>query len=67
LHKDQSITPPLRLLNQVGIWYKINLSTDEVDQEEKAVEQYGSQLKDPFLAGLMQSFVRKDEIFYRGI
>lgn len=67
LHKDKSITPPLRLLNQIGIWYKINYSTDELNLKEEAVGQYVSQLKDPFLARLMQSFVRKDEIFYRGI
>lgn len=67
LHKDKSITPPLRLLNQAGLWYKINLNTDEVNLKEKAVSKYASQLKDPFLARLMQSFVRKNEIFYRGI
>ena len=66
-HKNLSILPPLKLTSIPGIWYKINLSNDEIDRKEKAIDQYGSQMKDPFLRRLLESFIRKNELFIKGI
>ncbi|MFA7243813.1 MAG: PIG-L family deacetylase [Patescibacteria group bacterium] len=67
LHKDKSITPPVRLTSGARIWYKFNLTRGQIDSKESAINKYKSQISDPFLKRLMQSFIRNNEIFYKGI
>lgn len=60
---DDYLTPPVKFLALDDGWLKFNLSGDIFDKKSEAVFQYHSQLKTPFLNSLLQSMIRKNEIF----
>jgi len=60
----ERLQPPDAIYNYTkGDWVTFELSQAEVDQKQKAVLAYRSQL--PFLRNLLESFVRQDELFQR--
>jgi LmbE family N-acetylglucosaminyl deacetylase len=59
------LLPPARLVTINHPWQKLSLTTEEQDRKNEAVLQYKSQLshKNPFLRGLLLSFIRENELF----
>ncbi len=57
------ITPPDHLVKAEGEWLSFDLSTSNESCKEKAIYTYKSQIHSPELSGLMQSNIRKNEIF----
>jgi LmbE family N-acetylglucosaminyl deacetylase len=58
---NTALLPPQALYDSNPNWYKFDLSADEVARKNDAVSQYKSQL--PSLRGLLESFVRSNELF----
>ena len=58
---DTALLPPQALYDSNPNWYKFDLTADEVVRKNEAVSQYKSQL--PSLRGLLESFVRSNELF----
>ncbi len=55
--------PPTALISQNRQWFTFTLDGQDFDNKYKAVLEYKSQLKTPFLHSLMLSFVRQNEMF----
>lgn len=58
---NDSLLPPLPLFNINPNWYSFGLTADEINKKFEAIQQYKSQL--PSLRGLLESFVRSNELF----
>ncbi len=65
LSKNSSLYPPNDL--QSFHWLIFPLTDELIDQKEKAIKEYKSQLKSPYLNLLLKSFIRKNELFYQGL
>ena len=61
LKLQESLTPPTVLYNFLPEWFRIDLTPNDIILKDIAVHAYASQL--PLLRGLMESFIRVDEIF----
>lgn len=61
LHPQDNLLPPNALFNVERNWFGFALSPEDVTRKGDATNQYRSQL--PFLRGLMDSFVRRNELF----
>jgi len=56
------LLPPARLVTDTGIWGKVILPDDVVEQKQQALTLYRSQM--PLLGQFLRSFVRHNELFY---
>ncbi|GMW04956.1 MAG: hypothetical protein AMXMBFR85_09370 [Dehalococcoides mccartyi] len=56
------LLPPLTLVNEDQNWLRFDLSEGVLEQKTLALEAYESQLKNPFLKPLIQSFIRQNEL-----
>ena len=61
LRPTETLVPPPALYALSPDWYQWDLTTEDVTIKGKAVQEYRSQL--PLLHGLMESFVRVNELF----
>jgi LmbE family N-acetylglucosaminyl deacetylase len=61
-HKNRFLTPPARLFTLSSNWFKVSLDDETENLKERAVFEYRSQLKSPFLKGLMLGFVKQNEL-----
>ncbi len=61
LKPQESLVPPPALLELYPDWVRWDLTPIDVQRKGQAVQAYRSQL--PFLRGLMDSFVRANELF----
>ena len=68
LHKglftDEFLYPPKRLFTKVG-WFGFNLTKQQEQNKLKAIKLYHSQFFPPSSARLLESFVRRNEVFER--
>lgn len=62
LHKDRLLTPPIKLVSLKDGWLKVSLDGNTLLLKEKAILEYKSQFKNPFLKELMESFLRQNEL-----
>jgi len=62
-HEGDYLMPPMRLLFQN--WQKYSLSDTTENTKKQALTEYSSQLKVPMLKGLMEGFVKKNELFVK--
>ncbi|HPK87765.1 MAG TPA: hypothetical protein PK267_07070, partial [Atribacterota bacterium] len=62
---DLYVLPPLNLIiaGAGGGWIKFLLSAETESLKDKALKSYVSQLKNPFLTGLLEASIRKNELF----
>ncbi|GIW66721.1 MAG: hypothetical protein KatS3mg095_0619 [Candidatus Parcubacteria bacterium] len=65
LSKNKSLLPPSNL--QSRHWLVFPLTDELIILKEKAINEYKSQLKSPYLNLLLKSFIRKNELFYQGL
>lgn len=65
LLKERYLTPPLKLIGFNGIWYRFDLDSETENRKQVALTKYQSQIKIPFLNKLLNSFVRKNELYLR--
>lgn len=63
LRKDNFLLPPTSMVSFDNEWERFLLSDEAENQKLRAVLQYKSQLRVPFLHDLLVSFVRKNELF----
>jgi LmbE family N-acetylglucosaminyl deacetylase len=56
------LLPPKRLINASDRWQRVPLTQDTENLKSAAIFTYQSQLKDPWLKGLLLSSIRKDEL-----
>jgi len=61
LKPQDSLVPPPALLEIYPDWFRWDLTTGDVQRKGQAVQAYQTQL--PLLRGLMDSFVRTNELF----
>ena len=61
LKPAQSLVPPPALLSIYPDWFRFDLTPADVQRKGQAVQAYKSQL--PLLHGLLESFVRSNELF----
>ena len=61
LKPQDNLIPPPALLDIYPDWFRLDLTPEEVMQKGQAVQAYRTQL--PLLRGLMDSFVRANELF----
>jgi len=57
------LLPPRRLFRAGGDWRIFMLSQEIEDEKKRAVDEYKTQLGNPFIQGLLLSMIRKNEIF----
>jgi len=60
---DLYTLPPIRLITFDGGWQRLMLSEETINLKLKALESYKSQLKNPLLKKLLESSIRKNELF----
>lgn len=63
LYPTKHMLPPVKLMNAKYKWQKIYLDTDTLDNKTEAVLQYKSQLKMVLPRILLQSSIRRNELF----
>ena len=56
------LLPPKRLINAADQWERVPLTQDTENLKSAAIFTYQSQLKDPWLKGLLLCSIRKDEL-----
>jgi LmbE family N-acetylglucosaminyl deacetylase len=61
LKPQESLVPPPALLAIYPDWLRLDLTPEDIQRKGQAVQAYRSQL--PLLRGLMESFVRTNELF----
>ncbi|OGD13952.1 hypothetical protein A2V47_07920 [Candidatus Atribacteria bacterium RBG_19FT_COMBO_35_14] len=54
---------PIRLITFDGGWERLMLSEETKNLKQKALKSYQSQLKNPLLKNLIESFIRENELF----
>ena len=54
---------PIRLITFDGGWERLMLSEETKNLKQKALKSYQSQLKNPLLKKLIESFIRENELF----
>jgi N-acetylglucosamine malate deacetylase 1 len=60
---DLHLLPPKKLTGPGNQWMVFTLTQDVEKQKEEAIFTYQSQLRDPWLNGLLVSSIRKNELF----
>ena len=60
---DLYTLPPISLISVDGGWERLMLSEEIENLKQKALKSYKSQLKNPFLKELLESSIRKNELF----
>jgi LmbE family N-acetylglucosaminyl deacetylase len=60
---DLYTLPPIRLISFDGGWERLMLSEETENLKQKALKSYKSQLKNPLLKNLLESSIRKNELF----
>ncbi len=63
LQPRQVLIPPAALLHANPHWLRLSLSAEEVSRKWEVIQAYRSQL--PLLRGLLERFVRQNELFAR--
>lgn len=63
LRKDRFIAPPAKLVDISVEWEKLALDAPTLEVKSQALKQYSSQLGVPTLKGLLESFLRQNELF----
>jgi LmbE family N-acetylglucosaminyl deacetylase len=58
---QELLLPPAPVYNIYPTWYRLDLTQDQVELKEKALEEYKSQID--LLWALMSKFIRKNEVF----
>lgn len=58
---QELLLPPTPIYNIYPAWYRLDLTPDQVELKEKALEEYKSQID--LLWALMSKFIRKNEVF----
>jgi LmbE family N-acetylglucosaminyl deacetylase len=62
LAPNLDLSPPDQLLNSETSWEKVPLSQSIENLKSKAIDDYDSQLDNPWLHGLLLSSIRKNEL-----
>ena len=60
---DLYTLPPISLISVDGGWERLMLSEETENLKQKALKSYQSQLKNPLLKNLLESSIRKNELF----
>jgi LmbE family N-acetylglucosaminyl deacetylase len=60
---DLYTLPPISLISVDGGWERLMLSEETESLKQKALKSYQSQLKNPLLKNLLESSIRKNELF----
>ena len=60
---DLYTLPPISLISVDGGWERLMLSEETENLKQKALKSYQSQLKNPLLKNLLESAIRKNELF----
>jgi LmbE family N-acetylglucosaminyl deacetylase len=60
---DLYTLPPISLISFDGGWERLMLSEETKNLKQKALASYKSQLKNPLLKNLLESSIRKNELF----
>jgi len=63
LRKDRFIAPPAKLVDISVEWEKLAIDSPALEAKSQALKQYTSQLGVPTLKGLLESFLRQNELF----
>ncbi len=58
------LSPPRRFLSREFIWHSFELNKDELKIKKTSMLKYKTQLKNPYLNVLLNSFCRQNELFY---
>ena len=62
---SKPLLPPARLVKDATPWYRLELTAKELEMKKEAIKEFRSQLRTPFLRGLMLSFIRSNELYRR--
>lgn len=62
---EESLLPPKDFQNRH--WLVFHLDEESLKIKEKAINKYQSQLKNPYLNIFLKSFLRKNELFHKGL
>lgn len=62
---NQRLSPPRRFLSREFIWHSFELNKDELKIKKTSMLKYKTQLKNPYLNVLLNSFCRQNELFYQ--
>lgn len=65
LHQNRALAPPTKIMKKYINVFKLSLNQNDENTQEKAINEYRSQLKSPLLKGLMEGFVRQNELFFK--
>ena len=60
---DLYTLPPISLISFDGGWERLMLSEETENLKQRALKSYKSQLKNPLLKNLLESSIRKNELF----
>ncbi|HER24989.1 MAG TPA: PIG-L family deacetylase [Candidatus Atribacteria bacterium] len=60
---DLYTMPPISLITFDGGWERLMLSEETKNLKQKVLKSYQSQLKNPLLKNLLESFIRENELF----
>lgn len=63
LKTDRFIAPPAKLIDISVQWLKYMLDEEVIDVKNEALREYKSQIKLPTLKGLLEGFIRQNELF----
>jgi LmbE family N-acetylglucosaminyl deacetylase len=61
MHPDKNLLPPPQVYAINQDWFRLDLTNDDENQKAQAITKYRSQL--PLLRELLDSFIRKNELF----
>ncbi|RDV82978.1 PIG-L deacetylase family protein [Ammonifex thiophilus] len=65
LARQGYLLPPVAMLSFDQQWLKFPLPAEVLHCKAEAIEQYRTQLRNPFLRPLLHSFIRQNELFAR--
>ncbi len=60
-----ALMPPADFAGGNATWYDFELSSDDFDAKRSAMREYKTQFINPYLKLLLDSFIKKNELFYR--
>ena len=61
---NHRLEPPKRFLSREFIWHSFELNKDELKIKKASMLKYKTQLKNPYLNVLLNSFCKQNELFY---
>lgn len=65
LDKSKKLVPPGSVLSVDQKWRQISLSKQDKAVKKQALQEYKTQLNNPFLRPLLEEFIRDNELFYQ--